>query len=155
MSFSKWSILGVIVFTILCTALRVIAIGWILFFFFWIVIPYYIIHLLGQFITVFGKNVTRKQKYLVWGSTAALLIITLTQFDCDDSGNYYLVDVARAVLFKSTLLPRHNIKAALIGISILVAITDVTINIYLLEQAYRKRKARTSGIIGTGQSDSR
>ena len=105
MSFSRWSILGIILFTILCTALRVIATGWILLLFFWIVIPYYIIHFLGQFITIFRKNVTQTEKYLVWGSTVALLIITLTQFDCDDSGNYYLVDVARAVLFKTPFYP--------------------------------------------------
>lgn len=65
-----------------------------------------------------------------------------------------MVDVARAVLFKSTFLPRHNISVVLIGISILGAITDIAINIHLLEQAYRMRKARTSGILGTGQSDS-
>lgn len=154
MSFSKWSIIGIILFTILCTALRVLAIGWIFLLFFWMIIPYYIIHFLGQFITVFRKNITQREKYLVLGSTIALLIITLTQFDCDDRSNYYVVDVARAVLFKSTFLPRHNISVVLIGISILGAITDIAINIHLLEQAYRMRKARTSGILGTGQSDS-
>lgn len=154
MQFSWWSIIGIIIFTILCSALRILAIGWILLLFFWIIIPYYIIHFLGQFITIFRKNVTQKEKYIVWISTAALLIVTLTQFDCDDSRNYYVVDVVSAILFKNNLLFKREISTPLTGICILVAITDGIINIYLLGRAYRMRKARTAGIIGTGQSDS-
>lgn len=147
MSFSKWSIIGIILFTILCGILRILGIGWILFFLFWIIIPYYILHFLGQVITIIRKDVTLKEKRLIYVSTLLLFILTLIQYDCDDSRYYYLIDGATGMLFGKTFLPEPNTGWFMISITITLAAIDSVINIYLLIRANRARKNKTVGII--------
>jgi hypothetical protein len=137
----KGQIIFFYIFTILCLLIRLGCLGWTLLLFFWIIIPFYIIHLWGQFKTYQRVDLTRKEKFLVYASTILLTILTVIQHDCADNRCYYAIDLIYHIFTNEYFMPEP--KEEFFSIStIILYIVDTFINLYLIMSPIIKRKNR-------------
>lgn len=121
-----------IAINIICALTRFIVMGWTLMFFFWIIIPFYLLHLKGQIVTCRKNYLSTIDKALIGMSTVIILVLTLVQHDCADNRCYYLLDAIYSMVTKgSTFMPVPK-EEFFSPVVISLLIFDSAINTYLL-----------------------
>jgi hypothetical protein len=130
-------------FSILCLIARFVTLGWTLLVFFWIIIPFYALHLCGQFLTYRRTNLDVKSKVLVYLSAFLLFILTLIQHDCADNRCYYLIDNIYSIFTGKYFLPSPK-EGFFSWPTITLFIVDSLISIYLLILYSRRNKVAVS-----------
>jgi hypothetical protein len=135
----KGQIIFLYIFSILCLLIRLVCLGWTLMFFFWIIIPFYVIHLWGQFKTYQRVDLNRKDIYLIYASSILLTILTVIQHDCADNRCYYAIDLIYHVFTHEYFMPEPK-EEFFSNSTIVLYIVDALINLYLLISPIIKRK---------------
>jgi hypothetical protein len=131
---SKSIFIILITINIICSVIRLLSPGWILILFFWIIIPYYVLHFLGLIKTYKRNKFALIDKVLVIISTFLIIILTIIQYDCADNRCYYLLDS-----LCHTFMPEP--KGDLFSFPVIIfMIFDSIINIYLIIIARKSKK---------------
>jgi hypothetical protein len=78
--------------SILCGVIRILGGGWTLIAGIFILAPYYVLHYVGQVGELLVPTISKREGYLVFISTALLVLVTVLQTDCDDQHCFYVID---------------------------------------------------------------
>lgn len=130
MNFPRRYFSVLIAFAITCFILRLITPGFVLQVFWWIIIPFYILHFFGL-VAIQKIGLNKIDTWLIYISTTLLLILAITQYDSDDSGDWIGIG--------AFFLPNHDNKA-LDSAIIICAIADSIISTYFIALYFLKRK---------------
>lgn len=137
-NFSHMTIRILTALMILCCAIRFLAFGYLMYLYFWIIIPLYGLHCWGQFSTLYKRlTLYSIDRALVLISTILLVILTLIQADFADSGGLYLIDIIICFLGGKPILPVPSDNLVFFIPVIVLWIADVTINVWLLWRRYK------------------
>jgi hypothetical protein len=126
--------------SIICSVIRLFVPGWVLILFFWIIIPYYVIHFGGLIKTYNRNGIKSIDRILVIISSIFIIILTIVQYDCADNRCYFLMDALYSMMTSGhTFMPEP--KGDLLSLPVIILmILDSIINIYLLVIARKSKK---------------
>lgn len=137
-SFSHKAVGFLTTLIILCCVIRLLAFGYLLYLYYWIIIPLYVLHCWGQFNTLYKRlTLYSIDRTLVLISTILLVILTLIQADFADSGGLYLIDIIICLLGGKAFLPVPSESLVSFIPVIVLWIADATINIWLLWRRHK------------------
>ena len=122
--------------TILCFIIRLLCAGWYLMLFFWLIIPYYMLHFWGHYRILKQEVLYKKYKLLIYISSLLLIALTFLQFDGGDNRAYFLIDGVIYLLFNKTIFPEPPLGYSIIRVVVALFIIDTLINVFLLIKSY-------------------
>ncbi len=97
-TFSKTEKYITLTILFLGTIARLMSMGWTFLFYFWLFIPCYATLFFGQLFTILNGNVVKFQKFLVYASSAILIVLTIFQVECFDNDCKHLIDALFSIL---------------------------------------------------------
>ena len=142
MKLSNKSVLLFSILTIALTILRLLMPGFILLSYFWIIIPFYLLHFIGFYTTIRRDNLNKYDRYLTYISIFLLFTLTLLQFDDSDHGSYSILMILVSVFTNGKTKIDEQFYNSILPIIILSAIIDTAINVALIARFYIAKKTR-------------
>ncbi len=116
-------------FTAFCILFRIFNGGWMLFSALIILLPYYIVHWMGQMKAYEGKNLTTKDIIFINSSTVLFFLSNITQPEEDEHKSFYIFEryIGKQLPPPDSLFDWHFL--AYFG---WIFVLDISINIYFL-----------------------